>query len=283
MLESARGIEGSVIDLETGLRGYIIAGQTRYLDPYRTARATQPARLRRLMQLVADNPSQTALARQLSIELNSYVNDYAVPLIAAVGAHRRIGPRRLSDGKQRVDLIRATIGRFTAAQDALQADRRAAANSATHRARVLTIIGMALLVLVVVASGVYASRFVAEPLRNLARSARRLAAGRLEERVSPRGAAEVSDLGLAFNQMASADRPGLINRPAIRKATPLCRRTSRLQSALPISRSAGPPIGSGHATRCLAPAIPSRRTLLSARMSGMPMSRSAVATCCALT
>ena len=193
-----------MIDLETGLRGYIIAGQTRYLDPYRTARATQPARLRKLMQLVADNPSQTALARQLSIELNSYVNDYAVPLIAAVGAHRRIGPRRLSDGKQRVDLIRATIGRFTAAQDALQADRRAAANSATHRARVLTIIGMALLVLVVVASGVYASRFVAEPVRNLARSARRLAAGKLEERVEPAGAAEVSDLGHAFNQMAAS-------------------------------------------------------------------------------
>ena len=156
------------------------------------------------MRLVADNPSQSALARQLSTELNSYVNDYAVPLIAAVGAHRRIGPRRLSDGKQRVDLIRATIGRFTAAQDALQADRRAAANSATHRARVLTIIGMALLVLVVVASGVYASRFVAEPLRNLARSARRLAAGKLEERVEPAGAAEVSDLGHAFNQMAAS-------------------------------------------------------------------------------
>src|SRR2546423_3953797 len=115
VLESARGIEGSVIDLETGLRGYIIAGQTRYLDPYRTARATQPARLRKLMQLVADNPSQTALARQLSIELNSYVNDYAVPLIAAVGAHRRIGPRRLSDGEQPVGLIRAPIGPFTPA------------------------------------------------------------------------------------------------------------------------------------------------------------------------
>jgi PAS domain S-box-containing protein len=204
VLESARGIEGSVIDLETGLRGYIIAGQTRYLDPYRKARATQPARLRKLMQLVADNPSQMALARQLSTELNSYVNDYAVPLIAAVGAQRRIGLRRLSEGRTRVDVIRATIGRFTSVEDALQAHRRAAANSATHRARVLTIIGMALLVLLVVASGVYASRFVAEPLRNLARSARRLAAGKLEERVEPAGAAEVSDLGQAFNQMAAS-------------------------------------------------------------------------------
>jgi PAS domain S-box-containing protein len=204
VLESAGAIEGSVIDLETGLRGYIIGQQTRFLEPYQRARATQPARLKRLEQLVADTPSQEALARELATELDSYVNDYAVPLIAAVGAHRRIGLRRLAEGKQRVDIIRGTIERLTTVEDALQSDRRAAANSATHRARVLTIIAMALLVLAVIASGVYASRYVAEPLRSLARSARRLAAGRLEERVDVAGAAEVGDLGVAFNQMASA-------------------------------------------------------------------------------
>jgi PAS domain S-box-containing protein len=204
VLESARGIEGSVIDLETGLRGYIIGRQTRFLESYSKARATQPARLKKLQQLVADNPSQMALARQLSTELESYVNDYAVPLIAAVGAHRPIGLRRLSEGKRRVDIIRATIGRFTAAQDILQAGRRAAAVSATHRARVLTILGMALLVLMVGASGLYVSRFIAEPLRNLGRGARRLAEGKLDERVEPAGAAELSDLGEVFNQMAAS-------------------------------------------------------------------------------
>src|SRR5919204_6823819 len=58
VLEAARGIEGSVIDLETGLRGYIIGQQTRFLDPYRQARATQRVRLQNLMRLVADNPPQ---------------------------------------------------------------------------------------------------------------------------------------------------------------------------------------------------------------------------------
>jgi PAS domain S-box-containing protein len=204
VLESATGVEGSVIDLETGLRGYIIGRQTRYLKPYARARASQPARLRALERLVAGNPSQVALARQLTIELNGYVNDYAVPTIAAVGAGRRIGPGRLADGKSRVDTIRGTLTRFIAVEHPLEIQRRAAARAATHRARVLTIVGLALLVLMVIASGVYASRFVAEPLRNLARSARRLAAGRLEERVEPAGAAELSEMGLAFNQMASS-------------------------------------------------------------------------------
>jgi PAS domain S-box-containing protein len=204
VLESASGVEGSVIDLETGLRGYIIARQTSFLEPYQKARATQPARLRKMEALVRDNPSQMALARQLSTELGSYVNDYAVPLIAAVGANRRIGLRRLSEGKTRVNLIRDTLGRFTSVEDGLQAKRRAAASSATHRARVLTILAMTLLVLFVIVSGVFASRLVAEPLRRLGRSARRLAAGKLDERVEPAGAAELSDLGIAFNQMASS-------------------------------------------------------------------------------
>lgn len=204
VIERAGEVEGSVIDLETGLRGYIIGRQTSYLKPYQDARATQTQRLRALQQLVIDNPAQIAVARQLDVELNSYVNDYAVPLIAAVGAGRRIGLGRLSDGKTRVDTIRSTLDRFTATEDHLQARRRAAATSATHRARVFTILAMALLVLMVIASGIYASRFVAEPLRNLGRSARRLAAGKLDERVKPEGAAELSDMGVAFNQMAAS-------------------------------------------------------------------------------
>ena len=204
VLEAARGIEGSVIDLESGLRGYIITGQTQYLQPYTRARATQPVRLRALARLVRDNPSQAALARQITMELNSYVNDYGVPIIAAVGAGRRIGPGRLSDGKDRVDTIRSTISRVTSVEDRVQIERRADSVAAAHRARVLTILALALLVLMVAASGIYASRFVAEPLRKLARSARRLAAGRLEERVEPEGAAELSDLGVAFNQMAAS-------------------------------------------------------------------------------
>jgi PAS domain S-box-containing protein len=204
VLESAAGVEGSVIDLETGLRGYIISGQTRFLEPYTRARSTQPARMKKLEELVQDNPPQAALARQLDTQLNSYVSEYAVPLIAAVGAKRRIGLRRLSEGKERTDAIRSTLARFTGVEDGLQAKRRAAAASATHQARVLTILAMALLVLMVVLSGIYASRLIAEPLRRLARSARRIAAGRLEERVEPRGAAEIKDLGLAFNQMAAS-------------------------------------------------------------------------------
>ncbi len=204
VLESASGIEGSVIDLETGVRGYIISRQPRFLEPYTRARTTQQRRLRELQQLVRDNPPQAALTRRLRTQLDSYVSAYAVPVIAAVGAGRRIGVRRLSEGKARVDGIRATLGRFTSVEDALQAKQRAAANSAAHEARVLTIIAMALLVLMVILSGVYVSRFVAEPLRRLAQGARRLAAGKLEERVEPGGAAELKDLGLAFNQMASS-------------------------------------------------------------------------------
>lgn len=204
VLESAAAIEGSVIDLETSLRGYIISRETRFLEPYQRARSTQPQRLRALAKLVSDRPGQLALARQLSAQLDSYVNDYAVPLIAAVSAGRRIGVARLAEGKRRVDAIRASLTQFIHVEDQLQAKRRAAANSAAHRARLLTILSLALLVLAVVASGAFASRFVAEPLRRLARAARRVAGGRLEERVKPSGAAELSDLGVAFNQMAAS-------------------------------------------------------------------------------
>lgn len=55
-----------MIDLETGLRGYLITGDSEFLDPYdQGQRAIQPA-LTALRTLVSDNPEQTARADDIS-------------------------------------------------------------------------------------------------------------------------------------------------------------------------------------------------------------------------
>ncbi|HEY6155968.1 MAG TPA: PAS domain S-box protein [Gemmatimonadales bacterium] len=47
-----------LIEAETGVRGYVITGDTSYLAPYRTARASLGSRLAGLRTLTADNPAQ---------------------------------------------------------------------------------------------------------------------------------------------------------------------------------------------------------------------------------
>jgi len=52
------GVLSDLKDVETSLRGYIISGQESFLDVYRVALASIPARMARLTQLTADNPGQ---------------------------------------------------------------------------------------------------------------------------------------------------------------------------------------------------------------------------------
>jgi len=47
-----------LIEAETGVRGYVITGDTTYLAPYHSARATLSSRLAGLRALTADNPAQ---------------------------------------------------------------------------------------------------------------------------------------------------------------------------------------------------------------------------------
>ena len=60
-LQVRADLEGMVADLieaETGVRGYVITGDTSYLEPYHSARATLGSRLAGLRTLTADNPAQ---------------------------------------------------------------------------------------------------------------------------------------------------------------------------------------------------------------------------------
>lgn len=45
-------------DAETGQRGYVITGESRYLEPYNTARDTVDQKLKHVRDLTSDNPIQ---------------------------------------------------------------------------------------------------------------------------------------------------------------------------------------------------------------------------------
>jgi CHASE3 domain sensor protein len=58
-------VQKLALDLETGLRGFVITGQDPFLAPYDAARTTFPEEARRLAALVAGRPTQHALAERV--------------------------------------------------------------------------------------------------------------------------------------------------------------------------------------------------------------------------
>jgi len=63
-----------VVDIETGTRGYIIAGRPELLDPYNKSLQKLDQDVRNLMTFTADNPHQIARIRELLPHIASKIN-----------------------------------------------------------------------------------------------------------------------------------------------------------------------------------------------------------------
>src|SRR3954451_15675129 len=86
-LVAAEALESVVIDLETGLRGFVITGKDRFLDPATTARASFPEKLKALEQLAAEDPEDRVAreeVRRIGQAARLYIREYALPLTRAV-------------------------------------------------------------------------------------------------------------------------------------------------------------------------------------------------------
>src|SRR5918994_310811 len=144
-LVAAEELEKLVIDLETGLRGFVITNEERFLEPWNEARAAFPEEAGALERVVADDPSQLARARRITQDGASYIQDYAPPLLDAVrrnGASAR-SVARTEEGKRRVDTMRAEFEAFRSAARANLAEREADADSAGRRALIAGAAGLA--------------------------------------------------------------------------------------------------------------------------------------------
>jgi CHASE3 domain sensor protein len=115
VLVAANRLERLVIDIESTQRGFIITGEPRFLGPWYGARdafVQQAARLERLA--AAGDPGQGRRARQITRAADSYISDYAVPLVAKAQQDPR-SARTVAvtaDGKRRVDALRKSFIQF---------------------------------------------------------------------------------------------------------------------------------------------------------------------------
>ncbi|HEV2901978.1 MAG TPA: CHASE3 domain-containing protein [Gaiellaceae bacterium] len=206
VLAAVNELERLVVDLETGVRGFVITGEERFLEPWEAARAAVPARAAALQELVAGNGQQASRARRLGEEANSYVEEYAVPLVDAV---RREDPSARSvgataEGKRRVDAMRLEFDRFVGAERALASAREERADSAARRAIIAAVGGLGGSILLVLLFAGYLTQAIVRPVRRAAAMAGRLAEGALGTRMPENGVGEIGALERSFNVMASS-------------------------------------------------------------------------------
>jgi len=207
VLVAANRLERLVIDVETAQRGFIITGETGFLDPWYQAQrdvAQQATALERLAS--AGNGGQDRRARQITRAVGSYITGYAVPLVTT--ARRDPGRARTvavtEDGQRRVDALRKGFERFTAVERQIFEAGQDRAEASAHRALVAAAVSVAGSIALILLSGGYLVRSVVRPVRRASAMAGRVAGGDLAVRMPETGPGEVGVLERALNTMAGS-------------------------------------------------------------------------------
>jgi signal transduction histidine kinase len=224
-------LEKLVLDLENGLRGLVLTGEDRFLEPWTAARAQLPTRLEAFGRLGTPDSVQRSRARVISERINEYVFDYAVPLIEIARENPRAArsPVAAAEGKRRTDEIRRLFASFLAAENARAAASSSSADSRSDRAIALGVAGLVVCAALVVLFGFLLARSIARPVRAAAEGAARLAGGDLSLRLDEGGPGEVGELTRAFNAMAEALEDG---RSELESQNALLRQSEELKSEL---------------------------------------------------
>jgi CHASE3 domain sensor protein len=105
----ANELEQSVLDLETGLRGYLLAGKPEFLQPYQAALNRYPGLARGLQAATAGDRQAHRLSLAIGAAVSDYVAQWTAPVIHTAQSDLAAARRSESGGagKRRVDAIRA--------------------------------------------------------------------------------------------------------------------------------------------------------------------------------
>jgi signal transduction histidine kinase len=202
---AADRLEELVIDLETGVRGFVIARQERFLEPWTAARAAFRAEARALENL-ADTPEQKGRVRRIARNTAAYITEYAVPLLNAAHQNKRAAQSiaATAEGKRRIDALRRSFDRFRSVERAALAERQQRDDTNAGRAVTVATVGLAGSVVLILVFGGYLSRAIVRPLRRASRLAGELAGGDLGTRMPERSVGEIGALERSFNAMAAS-------------------------------------------------------------------------------
>ncbi|MBL1418105.1 MAG: CHASE3 domain-containing protein [Moritella sp.] len=138
VLAKASSIEAAAVDMETGMRGYLLAGKADFLAPYKNGEQTFNTLTGSLADTVSDNPAQVALIKDIKSTINEWQKNVTEPVIAL---RTKIGNAKNMDdmadligqaqGKQYFDKFRAQLQTFIEREQKLMIERKEYAQNST--------------------------------------------------------------------------------------------------------------------------------------------------------
>lgn len=174
VVRKAERILAAAIDMETGMRGFMLAGKDEFLEPYNGGKERFYRLINELKVTVSDNPPQVTRLGEVEATITEWQEKITEPAIAF---RREVGNTKTMDnvaeligqalGKKYFDKFRGQIKEFTDIElDLMVVRQQAASDNYNWTVSAIMIIAIFSLLLSVVLS-VYLSNSITKPLKKI--------------------------------------------------------------------------------------------------------------------
>jgi signal transduction histidine kinase len=201
-LQQSLRLESSLVDQETGVRGYALGAEQDVLNPYTAGVANEEDAVGELRRLLSDLPEVRADLDDVVDRAESWRASYAQPTIAEIATtNQPAAGTTVAEGKRYFDAVRLSLG---ALQEDLNVARMSATDSLDGEATSLNfvLIGIAAVFALVIAALAVGLRIAAiRPVSRLAEEVRTVASGDFDHPVEQSGPRELRELGADVNTM----------------------------------------------------------------------------------
>ena len=200
---TALDLENALINQETGVRGFLITGQSSFLEPYRSGLASEAsayAELRASEKAVG--PTIAAEVELVHARARTWRAEFVAPALAHGADSTHLSIATDLEGKRLFDHVRGSLARLQSALEDKDSQARGKLDDAAEALQVLLIAAGVLILGGVLAAGFLLRRTITQPLARLGSEARRVAGGEFAVPLQiARGPREVTEVGGEIDTM----------------------------------------------------------------------------------
>ncbi|PCI34092.1 MAG: hypothetical protein COB60_06720 [Flavobacteriaceae bacterium] len=203
VLNELKDIEVSLIDLETGQRGYIITGDLKYLEPYNSSLITINSKVDFLNKMTVDNPSQTErislLKEMVDVKLKELITTINLRNSSGFEAAKNIVEN--DGGKIIMDKIRAQISDIRNEELRLLDIRILKPNNARKNTLLVHLILLVFSVIIILTVSFLTIKSIINPIKTLQKGVTIVGQGNLSYKFGITSKDEIGALSNAFEEM----------------------------------------------------------------------------------
>jgi methyl-accepting chemotaxis protein len=181
VLDHVDGILGAMVNQETGVRGYLVTGDAKFLEPYKTGKQEYEKELAEVKRLTADNPMQQARLAEVDRFAKTWQNEAAAREISLMEVKETQDQARAyagsGVGKASMDGLRAKIAEIENAERVLLEKRSADTEGAFRAVTMYLMIAVGISIVISLGLAMLLAKAIATPIQYITGIMRRLAEG----------------------------------------------------------------------------------------------------------